>query len=92
MPAPAPTRDLYPLPLYLLPAVLYPLWRLAAPAGTNDPWLYWWLIAAAFGAVAIGAFFVPFIRRHRQGLIYFCASLCTLHHFALISLMLRERV
>ena len=37
---------------YLLGGLPYPLWHLATPAGANDPWIFWWLIAAGPNLVA----------------------------------------
>jgi hypothetical protein len=40
--------------LFLVAAVLYPFWHLAAPSSAVDPWWAWWAVAGAFLSV-VGA-------------------------------------
>jgi len=41
--------------LYIVAGLLYPAWHLLAPAGANDPWLTWWIVAALWVAGALGS-------------------------------------
>ena len=41
--------------LYLVAGLLYPAWHLLAPAGADDPWLTWWIIAALWVAGVLGS-------------------------------------
>jgi signal transduction histidine kinase len=71
---------------YLLGGLPYPLWHLATPAGANDPWIFWWLIAGAIALVLLGSRWNAFVARNLESLLYGCSWLITLQLLTLASL------
>ena len=67
----------------VVPAVVYPLWHLAAPAHAMDPWIAWWAVAASFLGVAIAAGHSAFVKRHLLGCSHVCSALVTLQLYLL---------
>ena len=68
---------------YLVPGLTYPVWHLAAPPGSNDPWIFWWLIGATFLAVGLPSLRFPWFRDRLAYLYSACAFLVTTHLFLL---------
>jgi two-component system cell cycle sensor histidine kinase/response regulator CckA len=69
--------------IFVLSALIYPFWYLAAPSGTIDPWLAWWGVAACFLAVDLAARMSTFVERHVVLLLHLCAFLTTLQLYLL---------
>ncbi len=69
--------------VFVISAMVYPLWHLAAPSSATDPWWVWWAIAATFLAVAGASLRFPAVARHQLFLLHLCAWLCTLQLYVL---------
>jgi signal transduction histidine kinase len=67
----------------VVPAVVYPLWHLAAPAHAMDPWIAWWAVAASFLGVAVAAGHSEYVRQHLLGCSHVCSALVTLQLYLL---------
>jgi signal transduction histidine kinase/CheY-like chemotaxis protein len=72
--------------IYLLGSLPYPIWHLAGPAKAIDPWIVWWLIAAAFALVAAVSRWNAFVERNLQTFFYGCSWLVTIQILLLASL------
>jgi signal transduction histidine kinase/ActR/RegA family two-component response regulator len=75
---PSPSRT-----VYVLSALIYPFWHLAAPAGAIDPWWSWWAVAGCFLAVVLAAQVSAFVERRLSLLLHLCAFLTTLQLYLL---------
>ena len=71
---------------FMLPALVYPLWHLATPAHALDPWLIWWLVAAAPILVGLVSLRVAFVERHLPSFFHVCTWLVTAQLYVLAAL------
>jgi signal transduction histidine kinase/ActR/RegA family two-component response regulator len=69
--------------VFVLSALIYPFWHLAAPSGADDPWWAWWAVAACFLGVALAARISAVVARHALLLLHLCAFLTTLQLYVL---------
>ena len=69
--------------VFVISAMIYPLWHVAAPSSATDPWWVWWAIAAIFLTVAGASLRFPAAARHQLLLLHLCAWLCTLQLYVL---------
>ena len=72
--------------VFLIAAVIYPFWHLAAPASAIDPWWAWWAVAASFIAVIAASMRVEFVRQRLPAFLHLCAWLCALQLYLLASI------
>ena len=71
------------VPVFLVAAVFYPFWHLAAPESATDPWWVWWAVAASFIAVIAASMRFEFVRQRLPVLLHLCAWLCALQLYLL---------
>jgi signal transduction histidine kinase/CheY-like chemotaxis protein len=72
-----------PTRIYLLAGLLYPVWFLFTPAGANDSWLVWWIVAGIWIAIVAAGQGAAQLERHLAEVLPLCTWLVTGHLFAL---------
>jgi len=68
---------------FLPPALIYPLWHLAAPANAVDPWLVWWLVSSYLLSVGVLSLRFPAVDHHLLDAFNFGSALVSLQLYLL---------